>query len=314
MSRFFKSVVAGILVLSVCAFGTSVWADDLPINGSVPIGVNMPIQISGNLLVTVIDGDGDGNQAIGFDPTGVTLDQPWRTSEDYIEVGFQADGNVDWAVKIVTDNVNYLEAVNGGDYQGAVPGEDQDSDGDGNVDSVSYGGMIRVANGTITANPSERVTLGWQVYDSPTAIAVPVADDFTMPEGWNSNWAYLADLSSHAIGQAPNWDWISVLNQNTGKLEYNYSLCVVGGAILSEVRGFHPFDLDADGEHDKTLTKINQSGINPYAKDVYIYLAGKFSNTFYFDTNGDGDIDTVNESILPGGSYSTNMYVNMFIE
>ena len=48
--------------------------------------------------------------------------------------------------------------------------------------------------------------------------------------------------------------------------------------------------------------------------DIYVYLAGKFWNTHYFDRDGDGVYETAVEFQVPAGKYKTKIYIELFHE
>lgn len=143
--------------------------------------------------------------AFGSVPAGPT---PWVVAPQYLEVAHASNFN-NWAIRFYSDNkvpkpttVGKVLGDNGTLCDPLLPASPNCVD-----DPLGYGGLI----GTTPANPNDRATLAWQVYQNPVSggPVTPIDEivnfepDGTTPHVdanevggyFNAPWAYLADKS-----------------------------------------------------------------------------------------------------------------------
>lgn len=227
---------------------------------TVPITIGATIGAVASLTVTPV------TIATGLNAAGISFTSPgaatWTVANEYLRVVYNCNYPL-WAVRIVTNNV------------AAFPGmaaKPVDLNGDGVVDGDSYSGLIDAAT---QDNPENRANLTWQVYVDPTGAGA--LDDATVGGTWNSNWAYVADVSN--TGYDPEVD--SDNNVNT----LAYPTIIQGGGASSGL-AFHPA-LDADGD--------GNTDAKPGDGNVAVYLGARFGG-------------------LSQGSYSANLTVQLIHE
>lgn len=191
-------------------------------------------------------------------------------------------------------------------------GHGGDGDWNNGNEILSYSGLINTDPAIYTTNPSMRAALGWQVYDvAPGSTpSNPTDASFSNPETWDSDWAYLADKSNH-VADADGVRAGTVLDEGiitgttpSGDNIYNYALIAYGG--IGQGLAQHPMN-DTNGDRIPEAKSASDND-NDGKLDAAVYLAARFANTDYSDP------DNPQHFVLPGGTYSTRLYIELIHE
>lgn len=275
---------------------------------------------------------------------GAAQTSPWVLADQYLWIEFECHRDGYWGLRLVTDNTSDIVDEDGDIPIGYVY-EDNDTT-DTSDDLEAYGGLIRVTvddSGNIvnvTDDPFQRVILAWQVYyqdwvdvwilNFPRTINPPDVEPFERDDGtiiytdsniaaeWYQDeddggaWAYLGDKNDDGYpGDSVYWQ---IYNSETGDSDdvYNYNMIACGmgdgyadiarhPGYTGNLQDYDDEDKDGDGETDDDW-------------DIFVYLAGRFWNTAYLDTDNDDTYETAVDFRLPAGTYKTTLYVELFYE
>lgn len=281
-----------------------------------------------SLSVELIDIDtgASGAAEIGFGDFGsATETSPWVLADQYLNIEFDCDYDLGyWGLKIITDNPNDIIVDSNGDGI-AEDGPVGVDDGAGNM---FYGGIIKVTLDTfgnisaVTDDPAYRINICWQVYDEDdiatlTAVTVPAAsdtdgdgvytDDNVSTVWYTGEWAYIGDRGdSGYAGDAVLW-----VDNEYYVLNYN-AIAYGAGRILRSLTP-HPDITDRGITDDDLIDEDGDGDVYDDGWDIYVFIAGRFWNTGYYDYDGDG-IYTASYFQMPAGEYRTNMYLELFYE
>ena len=246
--------------------------------------------------------------------------------EYFTDVGEDTDG----------DGEEYGDSDDLDLYSGAVYITDPDEDGTAD---------------TITDNPYYRVPLAWQVYDEDerTSIIAPAVSDSdgdgfyeedNVSGSWcessyvyreQGDWAYVGDFGdTDCAGDEVSWNLGDVDGDGVDDYEFNYNLIAWGYGTGSRNLSHHPhnYEFTVSGWPPVPIPELVSRDItdNDDADedgdgfawddgwDIYVYLAGRFWNTHYFDRDGDGIYETAVEFQVPAGEYKTKIYIELFHE
>lgn len=325
MGKLFKVLLLGI---GICLVFSDVLLADDPLSFPIPIDVNILTAYTFNVKVRNISNDAEAG--LSFSPAGVTTAAPWRVSDQYLDIEYSSNAG-SWGIKIITDNLTAWPAMAGNpiscgepyDKDTTVPPDGVmdsyiDVDGDGDPDNgnwedddeiLSYAGIVNIGAGNLI-NPTLRAALGWQVYADKVAKPANPTDASYGGNPYSSAWAYLSDESNNVMDTngtrkqkpAPGVgdmlagdEGITTGTTADGKTIYNYALVAYGG--VGQALAQHPAadpkvanDTDGDG-----------------AYDIAVYLTARFASSDY-STGSKVDF------VLPGGSYSAKLYVEIVQE
>lgn len=334
MSKLYKLVVL-ITALSLAPYG-AVIAEPVQDFEAIPITVG--ITTVSELTVLVKNIVGDAVAGLSFSAAGVTTGNPWRVSDQYLDVEYSCNV-ASWGIRIITDNITDLVSIAGyvgvaGDTIACGELYDADTDGDGVNDSygdgpdadllpdipnnpaswgdgddiLAYSGLINtgeVVKPLDTQNPKMRASLGWQIYANKLAAKPPNPAIDDVSGAYNGPWAYLADKSDNVT-----------LTNGTRKMnganpaELGDELIVTGETAGGEL--VYNYTLLAYGgigqalaQHPALDPKEADDTDTDGKLDVIVYLAAKFANTDYSDPANPKDF------VLPGGSYQSTIYVEL---
>lgn len=323
MSKIFKVAVLAMALGIICA-GSAIAQppDPIPIDIDIIIGEVLYLDAQARNI------SNDAPAAISFN-TAVTIADPWRTSDQYIYVEYTAN-TATWGVRIITDNETAWPAMAGNKL---ACGEPYDTDttippdgipdvvsaanqnwGDGD-EILSFAGLV---NTSALINPTMRASLGWQVYADKVVKPANPTDDSFGGNPYSSPWAYLSDKSNHVMADdgtrkkdpATGADVLAgdekVVTGTTADGEYIFSYSLIGYGGVGQALAQHPAaDPKVANDNNNPTVTPGKDGAGKY--DVAVYLAARFASTDY---SGAAPVDFV----LPGGSYSAKLYVEMLLE
>jgi hypothetical protein len=289
MSKVFKFFALCVSVVFLASSSLYAEVIDVPVN----ITINVVLAGSSSMTVTTRNVVGDalvapsalnfsGAAAIGLPPAN-----PWVVSDQYIRVQYSSNYGL-WGVRIVTDN------------------EDLEGDANDTVDtiasavaapSVAISGLLNLAEivkPLASQDPSVRAPWAWQVFadtqpliTSPSSsIGVTGALEDSNVGAWNANWAYIADKNDTGYSGA-----ILVDADADGQVDDpTYGMVVVGGGSGGGALAQHPAASPKNGDGD-----------------IAVYISARFANTNFGGA-------TPAPYLLPAGSYSTSLYVELIHE
>lgn len=261
--------------------------------------------------------------------SSATETSPWILADQYLHIEFDCDYSDDyWGLRIITDNMEDVVA----DTDGDGVSDDEPVGVEDESGNMHYGGIVKVTlndDGDIIGvndDPAQRIILSWQVYDdvdatSVSSITVPTVsdedsdgiytDDNVSTNWYEGDWAYIADKSDD--NDYPSDDSVLWVNED-GNYVLNYSAIAYGAGFIYRTLVPHP-DIDDRGISDDDGTDEDGDGdIYDDGWDIYVFIAGRFWNTAYVDTDADGTADISTYFQLPGGDYRTRIYIEIFHE
>lgn len=120
----------------------------------------------------------------GFDFGTVSGSAAWKVAPQYLQIQHQSN-QASWAIRILTNNRSLFPAMAGKiTSDNGTPNNPDD-------DRLGYSGLV----GSNTADPNNRVPLGWQAYKNPVSGGPATPTDADVGGTFNSPWAFLADAS-----------------------------------------------------------------------------------------------------------------------
>lgn len=347
MGKFIKSIVAGILTLSMTTWGAPVWGAVLD---SESISITVSIAGTGDISVEYLDSDTgvstSGPLTFSVTASNLNVADPstcWAVANQCVRVSFSS--TYAWGLRIISDarqtlidegifttdldgdgDVDVDDVDAGGGVGAYIPPAMAELDGDGLYDEELFSGLLYIPHldsGVSDEDPSMRAPLAWQAYDewSTTYLSYSPQSRLEDHTGDTDGEQYIDETTVGNVWSPDYDDWNYIGDKNDdgyagdlisqdsdGDGIEEFAYPIVAAGFPGTYGSLVPA---TGGNVDGSMPDIEDDDGDGYG-DLVIFIATRLANTNWSDKDGDGDVDPV--PFVLTGDYTTSLAVELIYE